>query len=218
MKKSVIPIKEICIIVLYFIFPMIIGTLLPGMGNSTNTQIIIRLFLELLLSLLFIFFYFDVFKKDLSKIRKDKIVSKSAWYTVLSIAAVAIINATIFVIMGDTVNPANSSIIEEYLKTNTIYAMLTVLLISPIKEEIVFRKALKDTLPNKIIFIIFSSIVYTVISVGYNFTLSIELLATIPVLAVSIIRAYSIVKTENIYTPIFVSVMYSLFVLATRLL
>lgn len=219
MKKIALPIKEIFVFILYIIFPILISIFLPGVSDSTNMEIIIRLILEIILVGIYIYLYRNAFSSDLDELGKNKKILRNAiLYTFLTIILIGCFNGILLLINEKFIVSPNNILVDKYLKNKSLYMLITIFLLSPIKEEIVFRKIFKDVIPNKIIYIIISTLVCTFVTIGYNISSLIELFAMVPIVLSSVIRAYSYTKTNNIYTPILINVLYSLFVLITRII
>lgn len=95
----------------------------------------------------------------------------------------------------------NEAITREYIKKYPIYMTFSALIFSPLVEELIFRKTLKNIFKSKYLFIILSGFIFGILHIA-NYTNPTELLFTIPYIIMGIDFAYIYYKTNNIFTTL----------------
>ena len=106
----------------------------------------------------------------------------------------------------------NESITRELIDKSLIYMIFSVLIFSPIAEELIFRKALKNIFNNKFLFIIVAGLIFGLLHVT-DYTKSTELLFAIPYIIMGIDFAYIYYKTNNIFTTLTLHMCHNLVLL-----
>ena len=104
---------------------------------------------------------------------------------------------------------ANEQGVREIISVVPIVSLFSICLAAPIAEELTFRKAFKDCLNSKWLFILMSGIVFGFLHVIGSFGTLYELLYIIPYSALGIAFAAAYYKTGNIYSSIFIHCMHN---------
>lgn len=211
MKKLIIGIS---IFVLYLIVPMILGSFLPIIGESSTNELIIRTVIYIVLLILFIYLYRDTFKKGIKDLKKKniKLVGKIFIYLIITIVVMAV-SGMIITGLFPNLEFANDELVNKYFGEVGWFMVFSTILYAPIVEEIVFRQTFRDIINNKWFYIIFSSLIFAFYHIGYNFVGLESLLGMTQYILMGIIFAYAYFKTDNIYVPISIHFLYNIFML-----
>lgn len=210
MKKMYI---GIVVFILYFILPMLINSFLASVSESSGIDYLLRSICYIVILSVFIFIYRKDFKEYWSVFIKEKKknIKNIIIYLLLSLAIMMICSALVLIIFP-SIEYANDDIIKEYLASTMWFMVFSVVVYTPIIEEIVFRKTFKDIINNKWFYVIFSALVFAFYHVGYNYIGIESILGMIPYFGLGIVLAFSYIKSKNIYVPIFVHILYDAFV------
>ena len=133
-----------------FIIPVIITIILR---NYTNNYYV----LELTSNGLLIIFLFSLYFKDLKREAKiyfsefGKNFSKSIKYYIVGIIAMIIFNLLISIIVNKGVSD-NENLVREMLFKSPVFTMLSIIIVAPLSEELIFRKSLQPLVKNKWIY------------------------------------------------------------------
>ena len=92
--------------------------------------------------------------------------------------------------------------VQEIIKASGFITILTIGILAPIVEELVFRKAFKEAINNKYAFIIASGFVFGGLHVFLSLTSVWDLFYLIPYCSLGIAFSSMYAKTDNIYTSI----------------
>ena len=155
-----------------------------------------------------ILIYLKDFKKDYQNFNKNgKEILKKAikvWFIGL------IIMVTSNLIINSFVNSiaSNEAVNRTILDKSFIYAVVTMVLIAPICEEIIFRLSLSKFIDNDYLYYILSGLLF-----GYMHIMSatgLEVLYIIPYSSLGVAFAYIYRNTKNIFSTISVHIMHNL--------
>lgn len=203
----------IIVFMLYLILPMIASNFLTPISESTNLDFIFRSVLDLIILFLFIYIYRNDLKeywKNFVK-EKGKNIKKIILYLLLSIVIMFCCSFLVSLVFPN-IEYANDDIILEYFSSSMWFMVFSIILYTPIIEEIVFRKTFKDIINSKWIFVIFSALVFAFYHVGYNFVGISSILGMIPYFGLGAILGISYIKSNSLFVPIFVHILYDVFV------
>lgn len=199
-------IRSILIILLYFIFPYIINFL-------SNSKLLIT-FSYLLLAAIIIFAYKNTFIKDFKEIRKNK--KKYALSILKNVAIIFVVvvatNALIGILFNIKETSENDySLLAMFRKSPIILILLTGIYY-PIVEGVIFRKAIRDIINNKWLFIIFSSIFYFFFNVVYTSMSFTSMMTSLCYLFSMMVLSNYYWKTDNFTASIIVMTIYNLII------
>lgn len=102
----------------------------------------------------------------------------------------------------------NEQLVQGMISTLPIAMLLNAGIIAPIIEEIIFRKAFRDTIRNKWKFIIISSLVFGFMHVMVATTF-IDLIFFIPYTCLGIAFAYMYCDTDSVFTSILAHILHN---------
>ncbi len=107
------------------------------------------------------------------------------------------------IILKTGVTSENQNQIEAVMTSNfggAIFMIISVVILGPLVEELIFRKSFFKLIPNKIAAIIVSSIIFGLLhTFSFDYTLTDLLIVTLPYAMSGVAFGYCYYKTENIY-------------------
>lgn len=198
--------KSILIIISYFVLPYLIGSI-------TSSSLIVALF-YVLYALILIIIYKDTFKNDFKDILKNKglYLKKILLNFVLLIVVVIITNAIIGTLFNVSGTSENDYSLLNIFRKSPIVLILSTCVYYPVVEGIVFRKAIRDIVDKKWVFIIFSSLFYFFFNVVYTSMSFSNILLSISYIFIMMILSNYYWKTNNFTASVIVLMMYNIFV------
>ena len=210
-KKYVVFVFVILVFLLSSLFQIIpIKLFNLDVKNITNLEeSFLTLFSYICSLIICIFLYRKTIKKEISNFDK-KSFKKNFFYSIkLWIIGLIImmISTFIFSKIGITSNN-NDSVINMFISSPLVYG-ITLILFSPLLEEIVFRMAFKDIF-NGLSFILISGIVFGSIHVIFSITSLLDLLYLIPYCSLGIIFGIIYNKTDNLSYTYIIHLLHNL--------
>ena len=194
----------IIVLLIYFILPYLEAPLLNILGIDPATMPDTLKYAYLIAFQVAIFALILItLRKDLKKNIKDlksnhlTYFKKYFKYWLVALAIMMISNAIIMAI-SDSNTSGNEELIRDLFKINPTYVYISSVLIAPFVEELVFRKAIYNIIPNKYLFIIVSGLVFGSLHVIGNVDSWTDLLYLIPYCTPGFIFAYIMYKTDNV--------------------
>ena len=202
-------IKSILIFIIYtdsYLFkyiPLVILSLFNAYQNNENIGIICTVISDIILSLVFIKLYWKDLKKEFKIFTKDifKNLDTGLMLWGAGLAVMVTVNL-ILVFVFHSEGAKNELGLHELIKAYPIAMGIIICLFGPFIEEIVFRKSLRDAIPNDILYIMMSFLVFGSIHVTATATSLIDWLYIIPYGALGAAFAGMYCKTKTIYTSI----------------
>ena len=104
---------------------------------------------------------------------------------------------------------SNEEGIREIIKAIPFISFIVIGILSPISEELIFRKSFKDAIKTKWIFILISGLVFGLLHVITHINSLYDLLYIVPYSSLGIAFALIYYKTNNIFTSIFSHVLHN---------
>lgn len=189
--------------------------------DNTSTKVIalLNLFPGVVLSLFLFYFYRKDLKEQFKefKIKYHNIIEEIIKYWGLGLILMMISN-----ILISTFSPvkqaANEVGIREILNSSPVIALISIVIVAPFTEELLFRKSLKDFINNKYLFVIISGFIFGFMHVIGSYKNTYDLLFIIPYGVLGGAFALLYHKTDNIYAPIFAHFFHNTFVVTIILL
>ena len=194
----------------YFFFSYMEGLPFLLLGIDVNTlsnaiKIPYLLIYQVLLLLLIIAILKKSFFKDVEDLKKNHktYFKKYFKYWFLLLGLMMLSNYLILAIMtfagNGTMMPENEEIIRSNFQVAPIYIYLSSVVIAPLMEELVFRRGIRNIVPNNVLFILISGLVFGCLHVVLGgFQTPLELLYIIPYSIPGFIFAYVLTKTDNV--------------------
>ena len=202
-------------IFIYFFLPNIEGIFFELFKvNTENLSLNITIFYsaicDILLMAIIILIFNKSIKKDFIDIKKNhkKYYSQYFKYYLISLLIMMISNLIIATI-SDGSNSGNQEAIEKMFNIAPIYIYCSAVFFAPIVEELVFRRAIKNIIPNPLLFILTSGLIFGGLHIIGNVEAWYDILYIIPYSALGITFAYILQKTDNIFVTIGLHFMHN---------
>lgn len=198
--------KYILTLLVFFIMPLIINSLLPSIGSNNIIDLILRLTITSLILLTFIYlFYFEIVN-DLKYIKnnKKKVIINIILYLFILIIAFIITKISIFLINHNSEDTILK--IDFLYKKIPFYLFINNIILMPLIETLVFRHTFYKFFKNNILFLITSLVL---LSIYYIYILNIS---DIYFIIIGFILSLAYIKNKNIITITIVSMIFNLFI------
>lgn len=177
---------------------------------SFNTKILYSLVYELLIACILIIVYHKKIISDFNVLKKNhkKYFSDCIKYWLIGLMIMYISN---FIIMYGFQNGIgeNEETVRSLFTISPLYIYISAVIIAPITEELIFRKAIKDICQNKYLFIIMSGILFGFAHIGFSVSPVSNLLYIIPYGALGSMFAIMLEKTNNIFVSMGFHLMHN---------
>ena len=174
---------------------------------------------NLILLGIFIYIYRKTLIKDLSFFKKNfpSNLFNSFKYWLLGFSIMFISNLIITHILKMSI--ANNEIaVRNYINISPLLMIFNTCIYSPIAEELVFRKNIKDCTNNKWIYILVSGLLFSLLHIINYINSPLSLLYLIPYGSLGIIFSYLYYKTDNIYSTITIHAIHNILAIIIYLL
>ena len=179
---------------------------------SGNTSIILSIFSNIVLIFIFYFFYKKDLITDFKKFKNDDKRKKVFDSILLWIIGLIIMFASTWIasLLGID-ESSNNLAVKNMFTSNPILAGITVIFLTPIIEEIVFRLSFRKVIPNGILFVIISGLVFGSLHI-LSITNINELFFLIPYCSLGIILSYIYYKGDSIYYTFIIHILHNLLI------
>ena len=197
-------IKTIITVTLYFVWPSLIKFILNLFNLQTNG--ILQFISNIILLVIIMLIYLKDLKNSLNKLSFKKMS-----YLFISLVIVQVLTNLISVlILGVDNHIKYNGLLPTTLEKWPALMGITIALIYPTLETLVFSKSLKDIINNKWIFIVSSSLFFWLVNLyAFDFK-AISVIATLSCFTTSIVINYFYYKEDNISSIIIVKMIYNL--------
>lgn len=213
--------KVIIIFLFYFIYTTVISSILNFCGITDD---LIAVFIaDLLFFLGIVIIYKNSIKEGFLKFFKNYSLSKKIIFIIKWIAILFAVN-----MLGGIITEILFPSLEEDGNTGTLYSIASIstfymifktLIFAPIAEELLFKKSIRGLIPNNLVFIIASSLIYALINIMYIEFSLFTIIDVISYFMFSVVLSYIFVKNEdNIFMPMLIKFFYNLIPLTILLL
>lgn len=203
----------ILVILSYFLIPTYIKYVVAYLANgalSEEISVILSIIIEILTLAVILLLFNKRIKENYINLKKNhkKYFSKYFKFYLIGLAVMYISNAIlIFGLNGGLAG--NEESIRSILLVHPIYVYISAVLIAPSVEELVFRGAIKNIIPNSILYILCSGLIFGGMHLVGNVTSIIDLLYIIPYSSLGIAFAYIYSKTDNIFVTMMLHTMHN---------
>lgn len=199
-------IKTLLNTLIYLFFPSIFVSLFT-INFYSKEAILLLTISYVILIIFFSLKYKNTLKKDLYKFKKKNLITILIYWIIgfiLMMLSNYIIN---YLIIPNGISNNEASNIELLLNNKITYTISLCILI-PYIEEIVFRLELKNKIKNKYLFILTSSSLFAILHI-LSSTKLIELIYFIPYFILGITFSTIYHKTDNIYSNIITHILHN---------
>lgn len=175
-----------------------------------NIRILYSLVYEILIACILMIIYHKKIVSDFNDLKKNhkKYFSDCIKYWLIGLMIMYISN---FIIMYGFQNGIgeNEETVRSLFTISPLYIYISAVIIAPITEELIFRKAIKDICQNKYLFIIMSGILFGFAHIGFSVSPVSNLLYLIPYGALGSMFAIMLEKTNNIFVSMGFHLMHN---------
>ena len=168
---------------------------------------------------IFIYIYRKTLINDLSYFKKNFFNNffNSFKYWLFSFIIMYISNLIITKVLHQTLG-GNEIAVRNNINISPILMIFNACIYSPITEELVFRKSIKDAISNKWLYIIISGLLFGFLHIISNINSPLGLIYLIPYGVFGISFAYIYNKTDNIYSTIMIHAFHNIIAIVLYLL
>lgn len=218
-KKNKSLLKLIIIYLIYFSYTVVISYCLKVFGISNE---IILIFVSDLLFLIGItYLYKDDLKENFNKFKENK--SKKGLFILKWVAILFGINIVggiiTEVLVPNLLEDGNTSNIYSVANLSTIYTIFKTLIFASIAETLVFQKSIREVINNNTLFVIVSSLIYSLINVMYIDISLLTIIDMVSYFVFSSVLSYIYIKNDdNITLPIMIKFFYNLIPLSLMII
>ncbi|NLA33990.1 MAG: CPBP family intramembrane metalloprotease [Tenericutes bacterium] len=167
--------KIMLLFIFYFIYMNIANFICQQLGKSFDLTVV--LFADCIFMLIILFIYQNNIKEDLKEIKQNY-----SWKRVLSTILLWCVIIFTFLILANLITKLISSILgiasidnaekvvktQDLYKISNFYTIFKTMIFGVIAEELLFRESIREIVKNKCLFILVSSVVYTIVNVIYT--------------------------------------------------
>ena len=202
-NKLSLLLKQLLIIILYIGLTLLLSSLFLNLLKSNNFYIanLTYVLMDLITLIVFLLIFrktiipsFDDFKKN-----KSEYFNKYFKYWLIGLMIMVISNGIISTFIG---MPSNEAGNREILMELPIYSLLSMIIISPIIEELMTRVILKDAFKHQIFYIVLSGLIFGLLHMMANQS-ALEFFYLIPYSALGMAFAKMYYDSNNVWINIF---------------
>lgn len=207
---------SIMVILLYFFWPTLMGTLWQTFGGTAEASIGLTIYNvvgdAILIVLLFSIYYKTVKKEwNIFCVKKKENMMSILKYTILLFFSVLVCNIIIHSIFKiETVG--NEVQLYQQFKESSFGAFFMVNIYSPLVEILVFQTTIRKVTKNPWLFIIISSLFFGYFNIAFTELTVSSMIGALAYVLLNAIVAYSYYKKDNMVVPIGIKMFYNLLV------
>ena len=217
--KSAIDIKKILkllgILLIFFLsgdVKVIVANVLNyDVNNLTPDQLFtLTAITDAILVIVLCLIYLKDLRKDFKLMKKDfnKNTEVGFKYWIVGLIVMIVSNLIINIFLKDA-TATNEEVVQEIIGAAGFVSVIVIGIVGPIIEELVFRKAFRDAIKNKIAFVLISGVIFGGLHVILSISSPFDLFYLIPYCSLGISFGIMYVKTDNIYTSMFMHVFHN---------
>jgi len=161
------------------------------------------LLLEIMLLCSILLIYNKSLKKDWKDLKKKhkKYFKDCFKYWIIGLIVMCVSNLALSLFNADAL-PTNEETIRSVFSVAPLYMFISAVFIAPLSEELVFRKAFRDMISSKWLYVILSGLVFGALHVFLSLESLFEIWYIIPYSSLGIAFAYMYAKTNNIFVNV----------------
>ncbi|MBP3461550.1 MAG: CPBP family intramembrane metalloprotease [Bacilli bacterium] len=177
---------------------------------STSFKIIYLIIWEIVTICLIALLLNKKLSKDFENMKKNhkQYFKKYFKFWLIAVAIMMISNLFINFFLDNGIS-SNEETLREMFKISPIYIFFSSVIYAPFVEELVFRQSIKNIIPNKIIFIIVSGLIFGGLHIVSGYSGLTDLLYLIPYCAPGFAFAYILADSDNIFISIALHFMHN---------
>ena len=201
-------------IFLYFIIPELELEFLNTLGIDYKTmnkslKVIYIIAWELITMCAIVFILRKKVAKDFKDMKKNhkEYFKKYFKFWLISIGIMLVSN--LFINLATNGIAGNEESLRETFKISPFYIYFSSVIYAPLVEELVFRQSIKNIIPNKVLFVILSGLIFGGLHVIGAYSSPIDLFYLIPYCAPGFAFAYILADSDNIFISIALHLMHN---------
>lgn len=164
--ESVKLIKTLLVFISYLLYSNVISVVLSTFKITNATML--SFLADLIFLICIVFAYRDNLKKDFENLKKDYKISSIIKTIIIWVVIIFVFNilmgAITEMIYPNMATDDNTNAMSTLFKTSISYSLFKTMIFAVVAEELLYRESISDVVKNKYIFIVISSIVYTIMN------------------------------------------------------
>lgn len=164
--ESVKLIKTLLVFISYLLYSNVISVVLSTFKITNATML--SFLADLIFLICIVFAYKDNLKKDFENLKKDYKISSIIKTIIIWVVIIFVFNilmgAITEMIYPNMATDDNTNAMSTLFKTSMSYSLFKTMIFAVVAEELLYRESISDVVKNKYIFIVISSIVYTIMN------------------------------------------------------
>lgn len=164
--ESVKLIKTLLVFISYLLYSNVISVVLSTFKITNATML--SFLADLIFLICIVFAYRDNLKKDFENLKKDYKISSIIKTIIIWVVIIFVFNilmgALTEMIYPNMATDDNTNAMSTLFKTSMSYSLFKTMIFAVVAEELLYRESISDVVKNKYIFIVISSIVYTIMN------------------------------------------------------
>ena len=164
--ESVKLIKTLLVFISYLLYSNVISVVLSTLKITNATML--SFLADLIFLICIVFAYRDNLKKDFENLKKDYKISSIIKTIIIWVVIIFVFNilmgAITEMIYPNMATDDNTNAMSTLFKTSMSYSLFKTMIFAVVAEELLYRESISDVVKNKYIFIVISSIVYTIMN------------------------------------------------------
>ena len=198
------------LICFYIFISIMFGSIIKSL-NIKNEYLLNGVYIlsELIITSILVFLYRNDFKgkfKEINSKEGNEKIKSSLKIWLFGLLAMVILNVVLSTIIGDIAE--NESLNRDTITKLSFYAITTMVILTPICEEIIFRLSPHKMFDNKYVYIVFSGLIFGLAHVLLS--TGIQMLYILPYTALGIAFSYIYQKEQNILCSILMHSLHNL--------
>lgn len=215
-------VKTILIFLIYFIYTNVINSLLHTIGITDH--VIVWFVSDLCFFLGIVLYYQNSICESVSEFKKNytfkkKMITIFKWFFIITIINFLYASISYMILGTNSSLDENTISLRKIVDVSTMYTIFKTLIFASVAEELLFKKAIRDVVPNDGLFYVVSSFIYAAVNIMYTNITVFSIVDFIQYFLFSILLSYCYVKNkDNIFLIMMIKFVYALFPLALMLL
>ena len=175
-----------------------------------TVKVVYAITLETLIMCLIMLVLNKKISKDFKNMIKNhkKYFKKYFKFYLIALGIMFISNFFINIILNNGI-ASNEKTLREIFDISPIYIFFSSVIFAPIVEELVFRQSIRNIIPNKVIFVLISGLIFGSLHVLTDYSGLTDLLYLIPYCAPGFAFAYILADSDNIFISIALHCMHN---------
>lgn len=170
---------------------------------TQKIKILLTIFSNIINALILILMYYKDIKKDFKVFLENKNEMLDEGFKIWIIGLILMAGSNVVInLLSPNKIASNEESIRAMITASPYIMLLNTSVLAPLIEELTFRKAFKDIIDNKWLFVIISGFVFGALHVVSNIRNLYDFLYLIPYCSLGMALSYMYSKTKNIFVPI----------------